>query len=329
MKEIDLYKRILEDLGFAVLIYSHNKKMSYANKVARNILKKCSYTDSCFLEENPSLDLFGKEYKISKYSLNENEILILLIECQNDNRIIESEKERSIEAFRSRMLSEMAGGLSHEINTPLGTITLCADLLDEISSTKYSEDDTLIETIKDVKNAAAGISDVIRSFKFFVRDDRSDQFIFYSLNDLILKVKNVFKILMMKYNVEFTVNNNLEEEDIVLECNPTKIAQILSNLIKNSLDEVKSLETKWIKLNINNNESSIVFQVVDSGEGVSEDDIPKIFTPLFSTKDVGEGSGIGLAICKEFVSEHNGDLQYLANFENTCFEVTIPKIQIL
>jgi C4-dicarboxylate-specific signal transduction histidine kinase len=327
MKESESYKIILEELDLPIITYSKDLKRISANQFAVKLLKRSSVSDEDLLVENQTVKISGKEYDITRYPIDDGSIVIVLKERISDFRIIMAEKERSIEAFRSKMLGEMAGGLSHEINTPLGTITLCADLLSEIAYSKYSADEILIETIKDIKDATDGISDVIRSFKFFVRDDRNDQFVFYSLNDLISKIKNLFKIQMIKYSVDFRVENTIEDKKIILECNPTKIAQILSNLIKNSLDEVKSSDDVWIELYVKENKDYLIFLVRDSGAGIPKNIIQDIFTPLFTTKKVGEGSGIGLSICREFVREHGGTLQYLCENNVTCFEVKIPKIQ--
>lgn len=325
-------KKLLDLSPVAVFVCDENFKFLYINNIAQKFIEKFLIAGEdlkSFVNVNESKILTKEDsyFNVISENLEQNNTAFYVSKNVLESRIVDAEKFRSVESFRSKMLGEMAGGLSHEINTPLGSIILCSDLLHEIIKSKNDIDDDMLEIVTDIKDAAEGISDVIRSFKFFVRDDRPDQFVFFSVNDLIVKIQNLFKLQMLRHDVQFLVDNQIEDEQCVIECNPTKIAQVLANLVKNSLDEIEASDERWIKLTAIGNESIIQFLVEDSGPGVQSENLKNIFRPLFTTKEICKGSGIGLSICQEFVSEHGGDIRYDEAKDVTCFEVNLPKIQ--
>jgi two-component system, LuxR family, sensor histidine kinase DctS len=107
----------------------------------------------------------------------------------------------------------------------------------------------------------------------------------------------------------------------------SEIVQVLINLIKNSIDSIKSNSgVKWIRLSTGEDKKFNYFSITDSGHGIPLDIREKIMTPFFTTKEVGSGSGLGLSLSHEIVRTHGGELYLDESCNNTRFIFKLPKI---
>lgn len=219
-------------------------------------------------------------------------------------------------------LGEMAGGMAHEINSPLQAITL---------STYKLNSEKLSETLEQRKNIAADIdssvyriSNIIESLRKMSRGSTNDPFDNVTLKEII---DNVMGITRERYfirgiQLKTTYHNNCEKEEV--NCQQTLIGQVIINLLNNAYDAVKDLDEKWINLDIKTENGEAIFIVTDSGEGISPDVKEKIFEPMFTTKNIDEGTGLGLSISMEIARKHHGSLQLDSSFGQTRFILTIP-----
>ena len=108
--------------------------------------------------------------------------------------------------------------------------------------------------------------------------------------------------------------------------NRAQLSQVLLNLLNNAHDAVvERSEDKWIELKVEENEANYFILVIDSGKGISGEMREKIFTPFFTSKEIGKGTGLGLSISLSIMQKLSGNLELDTAHENTCFKVTIPK----
>ena len=113
-----------------------------------------------------------------------------------------------------------------------------------------------------------------------------------------------------------------------VEIDQEQIYQVLFNLIQNSIHALKSKphDPRQIKLLLDVQETSLTIRIVDNGPGISAENINKIFEPFFSTKKIGEGSGLGLALCYGIIQQHQGQILVESVLdESTCFKVKLPR----
>jgi two-component system sensor histidine kinase HydH len=117
-----------------------------------------------------------------------------------------------------------------------------------------------------------------------------------------------------------TVKINLPKNSATALCDPFRLEVVFSNLLKNAC---QAIENKGeITIRIIDKIENVAIEIEDSGQGISEDEIDKIFEPLFTTKQTG--TGLGLASCKSIIDKHGGTLAVRNN--PTTFVVTIPKV---
>ena len=113
------------------------------------------------------------------------------------------------------------------------------------------------------------------------------------------------------------------DEGILLKCNRIQMSQVFLNLFSNSIDAMKKLNNKWIKIKIIKNNDLIKIMIIDAGKGISLEQQKKLFIPFYTTKPIGEGTGLGLGIIKGIVNSHGGRIFFDGESENTNFIIEI------
>jgi C4-dicarboxylate-specific signal transduction histidine kinase len=114
------------------------------------------------------------------------------------------------------------------------------------------------------------------------------------------------------------------DDNFTFECQPTSISQILLNLLNNSFDEIVDKPESWVSISSQINHDTISIIVVDSGDGIDKEVEEKMFLPFFTTKQPGNGTGIGLSIASRMAEDHGGELSYGLVEGHTAFILKLP-----
>lgn len=206
-------------------------------------------------------------------------------------------------------IGQMASRLAHDLKSPLSVIKLSLDLLTAKSTTK---DELSLKMYSKMKNSLKEVFRIIDDVLEFVRT-----------KELNVSKNSLLKILnesVSSINVPITATIELPQKDIELECDQTKLQAVFVNLFNNALYAIENKGT--ISVKINDSPTSVKIYVTDSGSGIPKDMLPKIFEPLFTTKQ--KGTGLGLGICKNIIEQHNGKITVMNN--PTTFIIELPKI---
>jgi|GEM_PF-1423340 signal transduction histidine kinase len=210
------------------------------------------------------------------------------------------------------LVGEMSSKMVHDIKNPLTVIKAQVDLL----KLRYSkqEDTTLLNSLDRMAQAVNGITNHINDILNFIRETPStfeDSSVLKILNESISYV-----------NKPDNVTISLPANDAVVSCDATKLQRVFSNIIVNSIQAMEKGGTVTIQISEQGDDTTI--QISDTGPGIPPEVLPKIFEPLFTTKN--DGTGLGLATCKKIVEEeHNGSI--LAKNNPTTFVIKMPKAQ--
>ncbi len=202
-------------------------------------------------------------------------------------------------ASRLASVGEMASGIAHEINNPLtGVIGYAQLLLQENLPDKIRKD---LETIND---GAQRVANVIQRLLAFARQYKPQR-TYVSINDVIATTLDLRGYHLETSNIK--VNAQLAPDLPVTIADAGQLQQVFLNLIVNAETEMNLVRGSG-KLSIKTQriENNIRISFKDDGPGIAEENLERIFNPFFTTRQVGQGTGLGLSVCYGIVSEHGG-----------------------
>ncbi|HKS42952.1 MAG TPA: ATP-binding protein, partial [Blastocatellia bacterium] len=193
---------------------------------------------------------------------------------------------------------QLAAQFAHEVGTPLNLISGHVQLL-----RARTNDERTVKRLDIIAGQIERITHIVHSMLNSTRRPRP-QFESIGINSLLVRILDATQPTLVARNVELQT----EMGDLLppIEADPDQLQQVFINLINNSLDAMPA----GGKLNVSTarDKNSVLIELSDSGEGIAEDQIDLIFDPLFSTKQ-GRGTGLGLTVVKQIVSEHNGQVE--------------------
>lgn len=225
-------------------------------------------------------------------------------------------------AAKMSALGEMAGGIAHEINTPLASISLLADQIKELVSEETSDRKIVLGMTQTIEDPVNRISSIIRGLRTFSRDGSKDRFGLVPIKQII---DNTLSLCREKFkHSSVHVQVGAIPGDFLVHCQQVQISQVLLNLIQNAYDAVVVRQERWIKIEVERQQNLIRISITDSGAGIADKISDKMFQPFFTTKDIGKGSGLGLSISKGIVESHRGSLLCDRQCNNTRFILSLP-----
>ena len=229
----------------------------------------------------------------------------------------------SFNASKMATLSEMAGGVSHEINNPLTIIVGQIYTLKKIPKKNEVTEAvaaTLVDISDKIKENSNRITKIIKDLRNFAKDASHDPFEVAELKPIILNSFELYSEKLKNYSFEVEFHC---DEDFYVSTRKVELQQAFSNLVVNSFDFGKGKEKSWIKVIISKVKTGHI-QVLfsDSGGGISPSIQDKIFEPFFST-ELPKKTGLGLSIAQSIFQIHGGSIS-LIDGPITCFEVLLP-----
>lgn len=243
-----------------------------------------------------------------------------------EKRELEQSRLKLINSARVTVLGEMAGGIAHEVNNPLAIIQGLSQQVHSKALSGPLENEFVIEKIDKILQHTQRIVKIVKGLRAFARDSDYEPLQSYTLKEVLEDTLNLCQERARKRNIEIIMPSNFPE--ISFECHPTQISQVLFNLISNAYDAVAELPEKWIQIDALKHPNFFEIFVTDSGNGIPEELRSKILMPFFTTKEVGQGTGLGLSASKGIIDQHNGVLKIDPTCANTRFVILLPYTQI-
>jgi signal transduction histidine kinase len=236
-----------------------------------------------------------------------------------ERRRAESEK---IQAERLAMVGMMAAQVAHEVRNPLGAIALTLDLLEnemeKISAATGQSLEESTELAGALREEVKRIDQVILDYLSLARP-RKATFARVDLNDLVQRKLAFLNGVMSEANV--TLDLRLQESPLLIRADGDQIWQAILNIVKNSLEAMP--EGGTLTVEISSNAPSAVVRLTDTGCGMATAQKEKLFVPFATSK--ANGTGLGLALVKQIVTEHNGRIEcQSAPGQGTSFTITLP-----
>jgi signal transduction histidine kinase len=229
--------------------------------------------------------------------------------------------EKLIQVSKSTALSEMAGGLAHEVNNSLMVILGSTQQVQR-ELKKHGQLTNFIDyKLIQSKVAINKIKSVIDGLKYFSMQMEPQPKEVLPLREVIERTLTYSYELLKAHGIEITVG---EVPEVNILCQPFQITQILFNITKNADDAmVDNIGDKWLRYDFEITKSNVLIKVSNNGAPIRPQNITKLFQPFFSTKDVNQGTGLSLSSAKGMAMDHKGDL-YFEDGRYTKFVLKLP-----
>jgi C4-dicarboxylate-specific signal transduction histidine kinase len=220
-------------------------------------------------------------------------------------------------------LGQMAGGVAHEINSPLATIAIKVEQLEEMLKEDTLDKKLALEWMRTVRETSQRIAKIVEGLRTFSRDGSSDPMAVAKLQDIVDQTLILCAEKMRHHGVEIRISGFTE--DLSIMCRATQISQVLLSFLNNSFEAIGSLSEKWIEISARAQDPWVELTVTDSGSGISSEISEKIFDPFFTTKEVGKGTGLGLSVSKSVLEGHGGSICLDKKSDHTRFVILFPR----
>jgi signal transduction histidine kinase/iron only hydrogenase large subunit-like protein len=235
------------------------------------------------------------------------------------NEQLASVQEALVQSEKLASMGQLAAGIAHEVNNPLGIVLMYAHLLrDEFDQEPRLRGDLemIVQQTDRCKKIVAGLLDFARQNKVIRHPV-----------DVKTLIDQSLKVVPPPEKVAVQIRH--ETGDSVVEVDGDQITQVLMNLLSNAYAAMP--EGGTLTILTSGNGATIRFTVTDTGIGISRENLTKIFEPFFTTKPLGRGTGLGLAVTYGIVKMHRGDIVVTSNADpavaptGTTFVVTLPR----
>jgi len=217
-------------------------------------------------------------------------------------------------------MGQLAAGIAHELNNPLGVILMYAHLLLEdhgVADPEMREDLNMLASQADrCKNIVAGLLHFARQHKTAL-----------ILVDLRRFVEDTLKLMTIPPNIEVDIKH--EGGGFYAQMDRDQITQVLTNLIGNAVHAMPDGGT--LTIGFGGDDHEVRLYVNDTGTGIPPEHLKRVFEPFFTTKDIGKGTGMGLAVSYGIVKMHRGNMTVESNADpskgptGTTFTVVLPR----
>ncbi len=233
-------------------------------------------------------------------------------------------------ADRLSTVGKLASGVAHELGTPLNVISARAAMI-------MSEDTTKEETVdyaRVIAGAAKRMTNIIRQLLEFARK-KGPKKARRDVQALVEEAVGLLRPLSEKQGIDLIVSPAPRNVDTATDVDPAQFEQVITNLVMNAIQSMPHGGT--VNVSVNRESASPPWQVEnglgqylcirvdDEGEGIHSEHIPHIFEPFYTTKDVGDGTGLGLSVSYGIIQEHGGWIAVESEIDRgTTFAIFLP-----
>lgn len=239
---------------------------------------------------------------------------------QREERLKQATRRQITQSEKLASIGRLASGIAHEINNPLTSILTFAHLLREKEPIDKQDTEDLDLIIHETKRAA----DIVQGLLDFARERPAVKEPL-SLNDVVRRTVRLIRNQKLFRGV--AIEEQLSSDLPAVNGDTNRLQQVVLNLCLNAREAMENGGTIYIETQTKQGE--VILEVRDTGHGINSEDLEQIFEPFFSTKPVGQGTGLGLSVTYGIVDQHGGRIEVDSEEgTGTTFTVLLPSLQI-
>ncbi len=343
------YRRIFETSRDTIFIWSVDKKMVDINPAGIRMFQfkdkpealSIETVEQLFWDTRDGVEMLGilkeqgfvKDHEVSLVNRNGDHLhgLVTANLYSDENgqpvgfegtiRDITEKKRLAEHLARTEKLAavgQLAAGLAHEINNPLGVIHCYANLIEK----SVADEASVKRDVAVIRKHTLGCKKIVEDLLNFARISGTQK----AEGDILVAVDSVLSILEKQMNARgIKLRREYAPRLPLIVFDMDKMKQVFMNLLLNSLQSIDSDGEICVSTRCNTDDRFIDIRIEDSGCGIPPEKIDSIFDPFFTTKPTGEGTGLGLSISYGIVKDHGGDILVDSRPGKGCvFTVRLP-----
>ncbi len=284
------------------------------------VIEKGQLDNRLRIDSGDEIELLSKQFNSMASKLEES-YQTLEKKVEERTRELKESQETMVQQEKMVGVGQLAAGIAHELNTPLGTIIGYAQMLREDLSQQPGTSANLAD-VDEIIEQGGRCRDLVKNLLNFSRRPtiaKSNA----DINDIIRKVLSLVQHDFEMKNVR--VHMDLDSRLPRTKVNENEIAQVVLNLANNAADSMPEGGDVYVSTSYNEEFDRIRIDVHDTGCGIKESDRNRVFEPFFTTKEVGKGTGLGLSISYKIVENHMGSIEFdTVTGKGTTFRVYLP-----
>ncbi|WP_027856947.1 sensor histidine kinase [Marinobacterium jannaschii] len=236
-------------------------------------------------------------------------------------RALESAQEELLQAEKLAALGRMSAAVVHELNQPLTAmrtyVAICRQLLDQPQMLNEN-----LAMIDDITQRMAVITSQLKTFAY----KKPQHLAPVGLCGVIDQALLLFHQRFQQSSIQLDYLRITPEPAVMGDS--ARLEQVVVNLLKNACDAMEQQGGGCLRIGIAGDEQQVWLDVADSGPGIGEDQRAKLFEPFYTTKSIGSGLGLGLAIVSSIVRDLNGTIEVVgSDLGGACFRVQLPRAE--
>lgn len=283
---------------------SHEEELMTRNEELHKTMQELQKANKAIKELNMTLEKRVQERTQELVDMNAE----LIAEKERAEKALQDLKMAQVRLMQSAKMAavgQLAGGIAHEINNPMGVILGFSQVIVK----RVKEDDPLYKPIKSIERESMRCRKLVMNLLTFSRTgnqnmDKTD------INTMIGEVLEIVGYQTKLRGIEIINSFGQDMPDILADKN--QLQQVIMNLCTNAIDSIKNGRPGRLEIRTAKEEEDgycgAKIEIEDNGSGISEEVRERMFEPFFTTKEVGQGTGLGLSICYEIIQRHNGSI---------------------
>lgn len=259
-------------------------------------------------------------YSYEKLEIKHKQLEDAYKKIEQANMQIKEEKLIIQQQDKLALLGQLGAGIVHETRNYLTTIKGRCQLIEAVAQAEKVK-----EYAKKINNDVNEVNAIISEF-LFLSKPREAKLEEVSMHDIFESMKNLVETSSLVQGIN--VNMEISKEERYLLCDEVQIKQVILNICRNAVDAMaETLTPKLdIKTGYDEERNEMFIKVTDNGKGMSSEDLQKIGTLFYTTKE--SGTGLGLKVCYEIIKKHNGKIDIQSKLgEGTSFTIILPCIK--
>jgi signal transduction histidine kinase len=213
----------------------------------------------------------------------------------------------------------LAAGVAHEVNTPLTGVSSYTQMLLNM----LPESDPKHALLLKVRRQAERATDIVNNLLNFSRTGSAAEFDAVDIHRVLDDTLQLLEPQLRRSQIEIV--RDYGDQLPQVHGNSVKLQQVFTNLILNARDSIANGNGRVSLVTRGGDDGQLIVEVADTGVGIAPEDVAKIYDPFFTTKGVGRGTGLGLAVTYGIVQEHSGHISVASTPGlGTTFRITLP-----